>query len=251
MKTKQKQTGQHFPKRGRRKGQRALAIDPTEPLGSKLLKTVVGPDWDQEELQLVRSALAAVSGYNKHVLIGWIRDIPSAPPPTQIELAHYGSLYKYALAKAPPLTQAELARQREQRELARLARYTMERVDDELLGKMRNAITYFDSEFFCRIAKAVKHCETLRKQPVVDPRRYCFLCFASQHLCPDGIAGNVAGVIHTNKTASDVKRHFREVLKRYEPSERELSRWQRDCGVKLAHEKPGRKTGSKNQHGGN
>jgi hypothetical protein len=222
VKTKQKQTGQPAPKRGRRKGQRALSIDPAEPLGTKLLKTVVGKDCDQEELRLVRRVLAAQIEYWKHV---W--------PAVQFDIT------------TPHPAKAELAKHRES---ARLARWAMERAEEELLRKAKDAITKYDSEFFCRIAKAVKHCETLRRQ-LTDARRYHFLGFVSQHLCPDGIAGNVTGIIHTDKTASDVRRHFREVLRYQEPSEKELSRWQRDCGVILTHAKPGRKPGSKNQHG--
>ena len=117
-------------------------------------------------------------------------------------------------------------------------------VKTDKTGKAKSVIVLPDPDFFRRMARAVKHYETLKRQPV-DRRRNAFLCFASQHLCHDGIAGNVTGIIHANKTRSDVKRHFRQDLKRPEPSEQELTRWQHDCGVILAHDKPGTKPGSK------
>ncbi|HUJ08554.1 MAG TPA: hypothetical protein VL171_00870 [Verrucomicrobiae bacterium] len=222
MKTNCKQVRKRLRKPGRPKGKQVLAIDPHETLGGKLLKAVIGANWATEELQLARSILAAEHEYHRQCLLGPI------------------------VNEGDPLPTDE---QRESRRAAsKAARNTRERVGEELLMRSRQAILSFDSQFFYRLADAVRHCETLRRQPV-DKRRYAFLCFVSQHLCPEGIAGTVTGIIRSAKTSSDVKEHFRK-LKLQEPSEKELWRWQQDCGVILTREKPGRKTGSKNRHGG-
>ena len=82
MATKQKKSGTHTQKRGRRKGQQTLGIAPTEPLGSKLAKTIAGEDWDAVELQLVQSVHTAESEYHKHTWLAVMRDI-TTPHPTK------------------------------------------------------------------------------------------------------------------------------------------------------------------------